>query len=343
MIPAWKDFLLDQGAVLDGDRVEHFSDIRVELSAVRNQAVLADVSNSALLVASGEDAASFLHGQFTNDVLKLAAGRLQWNGYCSPKGRLLATFLLWKEGDHYLMQLPATVQEPVQKRLGMFVLRAKVKLADASTASIRLGLAGAGAAALIEEVCKVGAPAPRSLAGAEPITVLGLGENRYEIIAAGVEIAQRLWHALASHVVKVGAGRWDWLGIRAGEAQITKPTQEQFVPQMVNLDWLGGVNFRKGCYPGQEIVARTQYLGRLKRRMYLVNIDTEGAAAGDELFSPDLEGQACGMLVDAAPSPDGGIDALAVMQIESALNQPVHFQSPTGPLARLLPLPYALP
>ena len=125
---------------------------------------------------------------------------------------------------------------------------------------------------------------------------------------------------------------------------ITAATQEQFVPQMVNWEVLGGISFQKGCYPGQEIVARTQYLGKLKRRMYLVHLDgNEAPAAGDSLYTPDMEGQASGMVVNAAPAPGGGFDLLAVAQIDSvASSQPIHWKSVDGPVLVLKPQPYAL-
>ena len=123
---------------------------------------------------------------------------------------------------------------------------------------------------------------------------------------------------------------------------IVAATQEQFVPQMVNYEALGGVSFQKGCYPGQEIVARSQYLGKLKRRMVLAHADTP-AAPGDSLYSADLGEQASGTVVNAAPAPDGGYDLLAVAQVESARTQTLHLGRPDGAALTLKPLPYAVP
>ena len=134
---------------------------------------------------------------------------------------------------------------------------------------------------------------------------------------------------------------WDWLEIRAGIPVITAATQEAFVPQMVNLELLGGVSFQKGCYPGQEIVARSQYLGKLKRRMYLAHTDRDVApGAGTQLYSRDLDGQPSGMVVSAAPAPGGGFDLLAVIQTTSADVHPIHLGTPDGPVLALEPLPY---
>lgn len=132
--------------------------------------------------------------------------------------------------------------------------------------------------------------------------------------------------------------------IRAGIPTILPPTQEQFVAQMLNYELIGGVNFKKGCYPGQEIVARTQYLGKLKRRMYLARLESAAEPqAGDELYSADMPEQATGMVVNAAPAPMGGFDVLAVIQTSSAEQHAIHWKSSDGPVLRLEVLPYAVP
>ena len=115
------------------------------------------------------------------------------------------------------------------------------------------------------------------------------------------------------------------------------------MPQMANLGLIGAVNFKKGCYPGQEIVARMQYLGKTKRRMYLAQVHAETIPqAGAELFSMEMEGQACGMVVNAQTSPDGGFDMLAVVQIASHDAFPVHLGALTGPRLQFHALPYTL-
>ena len=136
---------------------------------------------------------------------------------------------------------------------------------------------------------------------------------------------------------------WDWLDIRAGIPVVGPATQEAFVPQMANLDLIGGVSFTKGCYPGQEIVARMHYRGTLKQRMYLANVGgTQLPQPGDKLFSPEFGEQACGTIVNGAPSPEGGQDVLAVIQIASAEKGAVHWKSPNGPALKFMQLPYPL-
>jgi folate-binding protein YgfZ len=341
MLSDWKDFLVAQGAAVADGIVSHFRDPSRELQAVKDGTVLADLSHHAVIAVNGADAETFLHSQFTNDVKKLNGANLQFNGYCSPKGRLLASFRLWKQNDRYLLQLPAALRESVQKRLTMFVLRSKVKLSDASDEMVRIGISGPAAMTLVHSATGSPSLEPNNIFQDEKATVLGLGQSRFEILSSP-EYAMEIWQRLSEDAVEAGAGQWDWLGVRAGEPIITPATQEQFVPQMVNFELIGGVNFQKGCYPGQEIVARTQYLGKLKRRMYLGNIAANSVVAGDELFSENLEEQASGMIVNAAPSPNGGFDALAVIQMDSAQNHAVRFKSIDGPVLTVLALPYSL-
>ena len=159
-----------------------------------------------------------------------------------------------------------------------------------------------------------------------------------------MQYAPALWQKLSTDAQPAGSPCWDWLNIRAGIPVILPQTQEQFVPQMANLDLIGAVNFKKGCYPGQEIVARMQYLGKNKRRMYLAHVYAETAPqAGNELFSMEMEGQSCGMVVNAQPSPNGGYDMLAVVQIASHDTFPVHLGALTGARLEFNPLPYPIP
>ncbi len=174
-------------------------------------------------------------------------------------------------------------------------------------------------------------------------TVIRLDGQRFQINTAP-QYAPGLWQKLSSVARPAGSPCWDWLDIRAGIPEIMPPTQEEFVPQMANLDVIGHVNFKKGCYPGQEVVARMHYLGKAKRRMYLAHVEGDIAPqAGDELYSAEMEGQACGMVVNAAAAPQGGFDLLAVVQTASQETQMVHWKSLEGTTLEFLPLPYPLP
>jgi tRNA-modifying protein YgfZ len=344
MTSGWQDFLLARGARIEAGTLNHFGNAAAELRAARDGGILAPLTHLGLLECSGEDAQTFLHGQLSNDLKQLGAGRSEYAAYCSAKGRMLANFMLWQEDQTYQLQLARALLPAMQKRLGMYVLRAKVKLADVSESRPVLGLAGKGATESLREFFPV---LPRQahevVRNAAHGSLIALPGERFELIAE-IESAKRLWDKLAAALTPVGAPCWEWLEIRNGIPLITPATQEQFVPQMANMELIGAVNFQKGCYPGQEIVARTQYLGQLKRRMVLAHVDAmTPPQAGDALFSSDLDAQASGMVVNAQAAPDGGYDLLAVVHTASIARAALHIQSADGPALSIQPLPYPLP
>ena len=342
MTSAWQDFLLECGARIEAGTAGHFGDPAAELRAARDGGIVAPLTHLGLLECSGEDAQTFLHGQLSNDVKQLTPERSEYSAYCSAKGRMLANFLFWQEGGTYRLQLARSLLAPVQKRLGMFVLRAKVKLTDVSESRPILGLAGgAAAAALREYFPTMPQQAHHVVRDPENGTLIALPGARFQLVAE-LESAKRLWHKLAGVLTPVGSASWEWLEIRNGLPLITPATQEQFVPQMANMELIGAVNFQKGCYPGQEIVARTQYLGQLKRRMVLAHVGGNVLPQpGDEIFSSVLDGQASGMVVNAQAAPVGGYDLLAVMQTANLTQATVHLKSADGPTLSIQPLPYS--
>ena len=341
MIPAWQQFLEQQGARVADGGVADYGEPLHELADAQTGTVMADLSQLGVLAFSGEDAADFLQSQFTNDVRGLRQDAAQWNGYCSAKGRLLGNFLVWRDGADYCLQMAGDISAGLLKRLGMFILRAKVKGREAGDERVRLVVAGPQAPdAVTEAMGAIPAQAMRTLGGNQGLAVR-LGEDKF-VLALYPDHAPAVWQTLKSHARPVGSAVWDWLRLSHGIPMIVAATQDQFVPQMVNWEILGGVNFQKGCYPGQEIVARSQYLGKLKRRMLLAHVDGGSPAPGDALYSDDLPGQASGTVANAAHAPGGGYDLLAVLQTESA-SHPVHWKTPDGPILSFRGLPYALP
>ncbi len=341
MIESWKTFLQSQGARFENGTVQDFGHPQAELAATKNGTILADLSQLGLSAFSGEETATFLQGQLTNDVRQLHANTAQWNGYCSPKGRLLGNFLMWRQGDDYVLQMSGDVRESVQKKLAMFIMRSKTKARDASDENVRLVIAGPQALGAVNSALGAMPEAPMQVASTESGYVIRVGQDKF-VLNLLPAAAEQVWQALAQSATPVGAPVWDGLRLNAGIPMITAATQDQFVPQMVNLEVIGGVSFQKGCYTGQEIVARSQYLGKLKRRMFLAHVDSE-AAPGDSLYSADMDGQATGMVVNVAPSVEGGVDLLAVMQVESAKSSTMHLKALDGPTLTLKTLPYSLP
>lgn len=289
----------------------------------------ARLTHWGVIRAAGADAASFLHGQLTNDFSGLGMGDARLAGYCSAKGRLLASFIAWKSApEEILLACHASVLSATLKRLGMFVLRAKCKLSDASAEVPLWGVAGD--AALVAGLSVWG---KRDVDGSQVIRLPdALGQPRALVASPATPLESTL-----------PLDTWQWLDVQSGVTTIEAATVEQFVPQMLNFERVGGVNFQKGCYPGQEIVARAQYRGTVKRRTFLFDVDG-AAVAGQEVFHSADPAQPAGMVALAAPKPvDGGSSALVEVKLAAIEQGTLHLGSPQGPMLHRRELPYPLP
>ena len=341
MNPTLEPTLARLGAKIADGVVRDFGNPVEELATLAEGKIIADLSHFGVLEFAGADATEFLQNQLSCD-LKSLAGTSTYGSYCTPKGRMLASFVAWKNGEAWRMILRRDVLPAIHKRLRMFVLRSKVSVADLSEPVALLGAAGPQAAEVLRGAFGVQPTVPQGVVPlADGGAILSLPGDRW-LVGIPAEAAAAAWPLLAQGLRPVGASAWDWTDICNGIAFVGLPTQEQFVPQMANMELIGGVSFKKGCYPGQEIVARTQHLGKVKRRLYLANVAAE-AFPGEELFGEDVEGQSNGMVASAAPSPMGGTDVLAVVQRASAEASRVHLRSLDGPLLAFRPLPYAIP
>lgn len=311
-----------------------------DIAAARAGGVFALLTHLGVLEFSGEDAEAFLQGQLTCDVADAGSSRSTYGAYCSPKGRMLANFLLWRDGASFFMVLSRDIVAATQKRISMFVLRSRVSVSDVSGAIVLLGASGPQADGALGEIFGDIPVGPNGFGRKKGIgTAIRLADGRF-MLASAASNAPALPQRLGAALRPVDPRAWRWLDIRNGVPLVTAATQDRLVPQMANLEVLGGVSFSKGCYTGQEIVARTQHLGKVKRRMFLANV-AAAAAAGDELYSEDLGDQAGGLVVNAESSPDGGCDVLAVVQSESRRRSTVHLRSLEGPVLKFLALPYA--
>lgn len=298
---------------------------------------VAPLTSTGLIRAQGADAAKFLHGQLTNDFSLLGLSEARLAGFCNAKGRLQASFIGFKRSHTDILLLcSADLLATTLKRLSMFVLRAQVKLVDASAEFVVYGLAGAAVAEATQSLGEHQAKA-WGKAEVDGISIIHLYP------ADGVPRA--LWVAPAGTPGPVGAAltpeQWAWGEVRSGIATVTQAVFEAFVPQMLNYESVGGVNFKKGCYPGQEVVARSQFRGTLKRRAYLAHADV-ALKAGEELFAPDDVSQPCGLVVQAAAAPEGGFDAIVSMQISAFEAGGVRALAADGPLLTLQAAPYPL-
>ena len=298
---------------------------RQQAEAVLREAVHAPLAELGVIAASGDDAARFLHGQLTNDVEHLAADRLALAGYCTAKGRLLSTFRLWRDERGVCLLLPRELLPGVLKRLSMFVLRAKAKLVDDSAAWHVSVPAAPG------DCVRDGATRIARLPGSPRVP------ERFLVLAPAAQAGQVASRLAELHTV--GSGAFWWSEIDAGVPTVFAATQEKFVPQMINFEVIGGVSFSKGCYPGQEVVARSQYRGKLRRRMQLAHCAAAAPAGADVFAEGDAE--AAGTVVMAAAAPGGGFDLLFECPQEKA-EAPLRLSAANGPALELRPMPYEL-
>jgi tRNA-modifying protein YgfZ len=316
----------------------------------KNTNTLCDLSNSGhlgLIEISGADAFSFLQGQVTNDVMHLAGSEsiasAHFTAYCNPKGRMLALFLAFAQhnsqlGNYIHLQLNRELLEPIMKRLKMYVMRSKVDIQDVSNSLLTLGIDGPQAASMLVSLFNNIPTNDYQIITHDNTVILKLptieGHTRFQIFC-DVNQAPAIFNTLKENCELVAKPHWDWLDIQMGIPDISLRTQEQFVPQMLNLDLLNGINFKKGCYTGQEIVARTHYLGSVKRRTYLA--ETSGnPQAGDKVTTQD--NTEVGQIVRSAPNLIGGFDVLAELRIESS-RQPLQCNAA---ILNLKIMPYSL-
>ena len=286
-----------------------------------------------ILRARGDDAASFLHGQLTSDFTSIGPNDVRLAGFCSAKGRLQASFIAWKATDgDVLLACSRSVLAATLKRLSMFVLRARCKLSDATAEFALHGLVGPAATEAANGL------APWQRRDADGVTVIRLPD------AAGLARAWRVAPVAAGALSPtVSLDAWRWLEVQSGLPLIEAATVDAFVPQMLNLELLGGVDFKKGCYPGQEIVARSQYRGTIKRRMFLFDVDAV-ATAGQEVFHSGDPAQPAGLVVNTAPRPGtDGSSALVEVKLAALGEGSLHLGAADGPALRQSPLPYPLP
>lgn len=342
----WQNFLTEQGATLNGNIVEYFGQSKEESLKAITENAIADCSNIGLLRFSGEDARSFLHNQLSNDVEGLQENESRLAAYCNPKGRTLAVVRLYSKADSIYMLLPREIIEGVAKRLRMFVLMSKVNIDDVSDELVIMGTAGEKTARdLSTQLGELPASAEGVL-HSHGVTVLKLPQHdsRYLLIGEVTKLIS-VWKQLDSNAIAVSHSAWQLLDIRTGQPQVYAATTEAFVPQMLNMHAINGVSFKKGCYPGQEIVARMYYLGKLKRRMYLAHMEENHCPLpGEALFAGHSDsGQGAGQVVMASQAINGGCDMLVVCPVNIVDAGPIQLGSVEGPELQILPLPYEVP
>jgi tRNA-modifying protein YgfZ len=291
------------------------------------------LSHLGIIRVEGDDASSFLQSQLTQDFSLLGLSEARLAAFCTAKGRMQASFIGFKRSHtDILLVVSRDVLAPTLKRMSMFVLRAKAKLRDATAEFELCGLAGEPAVKLTADL-------------QEPWSKIDIGNASVVRLYPADGQTRSLWVAPVGETAPAGPAlsheRWLWGEVRSGIATITAPIVEAFVPQMLNYESVGGVNFKKGCYPGQEVVARSQFRGTLKRRAYLAHSPAPLQPA-QEVFHESDAGQPCGLVAQAAAAPAGGWDAIVSILITASEGGRLTAGAAEGPELSLQPQPYPL-
>ena len=294
-------------------------------------AAVTPLAHLGYLTVTGSDATKFLHAQFTNDLQSMTAGHWQYTGYCTPKGRLLAFMVALRRAENdYRLIVDQSVIDMFLPRLRMFVLRDDVAIAP-GTGSI-LGVFDEIPRDWLADLNRPTDAGEAACSGQH--SLLKIDDRRFLYIDESGQV----------QVEQASEANWIRQDIVSGIPSITSETQEAFVPQMVNLDLIGAVNFKKGCYPGQEVVARVHYLGKTKQRMFVLRLESgEPVASGAKIFSPRQPDKAAGTVVRAVAT-DGVSMLLAVLQTTTTVDgAELHLADPDGPELSLAELPYPIP
>lgn len=303
-----------------------------------DSAFFCPLSHEGVLAVRGADAAKFLQGQLTCNLNYLNDTHASLGARCTQKGRMQSSFRIVLQGDGVLLAMASELLEPQLADLKKYAVFSKSKLTDESAAWVRFGLADADQA-----IASLGLDLPAetdSVARHEELLAIRVSPGRAELWAPAAQ-AEPLHNQLAATLAEGDLNAWLLGQVRAGIGQVMAQTRELFIPQMLNLQAVGGVSFKKGCYTGQEIVARMQYLGKLKRRLYRLSLNGDALPEpGTPLFAPS-HNSAIGEVVIAARA-DEGIELLAVLQAEAADSGDVHLGTLEGPGLKLLDLPYPL-
>ena len=303
-----------------------------------DSAFFCPLSHEGVLAVRGADAAKFLQGQLTCNLNYLSDTQASLGARCTQKGRMQSSFRILLQGDGVLLAMASELLEPQLADLKKYAVFSKSKLTDESAAWVRFGLSNADQA-----LASLGLELPAetdSVARSDTLIAIRVSPGRSELWVP-VEHTEAVRAQLATQLQPADLNQWLLGQIRAGIGQVMPQTRELFIPQMLNLQAVGGVSFKKGCYTGQEIVARMQYLGKLKRRLYRLSLDaTELPEPGTPLFAPS-HNSAIGEVVIAAKA-DQCVELLAVLQAEAADGGDVHLGALEGPGLHLLDLPYSL-
>ena len=349
--PQWATFLNDQNAQFDDKgKITTFGQAELERFLIKNGPVLTSLTHQGLLKVTGSEAETFLQGQLTTDIKDVSEMQAQISAYCDPKGQVLVIFLVFKyQGDFYL-SFDSSLKEAIQKRLTMFVMRSDVQITDVSNSLIHIGFAGEFGDldiqrrldTKVKEIYETGYIEVEGMSDVCVIKVPG-PYHKYDLFGPADQVALA-WKSLRSNADVTNSYDWNLLNIAAGVPEITSETSAQFIAQFLNLDKLGGINFKKGCFPGQEIIARVHYRGKVTKRMFRIRCDeVVDLTTGQELVLKDNNDKSHKLtVINANPGILEGTLLLAVGTIKSLDAVEGDLTTESGKPAFIEPLPYSV-
>lgn len=347
----WQAFLQTQGAVFDdAGKIKDFGNAELEHFMVKHGPVLTDLSHQALIKVSGEEAETFLQGQFSNDLKDVTDDKAQLTAYCEPQGKVLALIIVFKQGDAFYLNFDGSLKDKILQRLTMFKLRAKVELEDISDQMIQFGYAGEFAdldlqRALSTKIKDIYQVESFTQEGQETIIGVKLPGpyHRYSLFGS-VAAVKNAWETLKGNSEGIGHADWSLLNIVSGQPEINDKTSDAFIAQFLNLDKLDAINFKKGCFPGQEVIARMHYRGKATKRMVRLHINQPlELTSGDELVLQDADERNYKfILVSVGHDIYEGSIALAVATLKPLESVQGELKTEDGANATIEPMPYDL-
>lgn len=343
MLAEWQSFLLAHGARIEAEIVQDFGNPGQEATAALDGNALTDLSFLAVIKITGPDATGFLHSQFSSDIIKMVEGTVQLSAWCNPKGQVIGSFIISRLKDEFYLVLPEELKDTFIKRLRMYVLRAHVNIEDEQSLScIGIKLSGSQPAgvAMLQQTTS---PEKAVRLVNNVIIPIPVNRNRWLIVGPGEALGET-WAELANACTPVGSHYWQLFDILDGLPWILTATSESFLPQMLNMDQLQAVSFNKGCFPGQEVIARLQHRGKVKQRLTIAILESgEDIGPGEKIYR-DGETQSIGTVINIAEHPGEGLYALSVLDVEHGTtdqlrlkNDNIRFIRITAPSCLILP------
>ena len=351
MDASWLEFLESQNAQFDeSGKISTFGQAELERFLIKHGPVLTSLTHQALLKVSGSEAQTFLQAQLTSDIKDVSENKAQLSSYCDPKGNVLAIFMVFKyQGDFYL-SFDASLAESIQKRLQMFILRSDVQLENVSNSLIQIGFAGEFADLDIQRRLdtKVKAVFEADMSKDETMQNVLIVKvpgpyHKYALFGPAEQMIT-VWQNLRVNCDLTNNYDWQLLDIAAAVPNITAENSGQFTAQFLNLDKFDAINFKKGCFPGQEIIARIHYRGKITKRMLRIRLEEEvNLQAGDTLKLLDPQGKTHKLdVINCRPAIFGGSLCNAIGTLKSLDSVDGDLTTENGQAATIEPLPYSI-